>query len=114
MKIKLLAFLIALLFASGTSFAATLTLNWTDNSTNEDGFKVERKTGQAGTFAEVGQTAADVTTFADTIADAETYCYRVSAFNAAGNSPPSNEACATTLTTPAVPGTVTIVITITP
>ena len=39
-------------------------LTWKDNSTNETGFKIERKT-DSGNFAEIGSTAADVTTFSD-------------------------------------------------
>ena len=35
------------------SDAAQLTLSWTDNSTNEDGFKIERKSDSTGTFAEI-------------------------------------------------------------
>jgi FtsP/CotA-like multicopper oxidase with cupredoxin domain len=65
-------------------------LNWTDNSNNEDGFRIERATG-AGAFAAVGTVAAGVRTFNDgTVALNTTYSYRVIAFNAAGDSNPSN------------------------
>jgi len=103
-----------LLIASSLFAAATMTLTWIDNSNNEDGFKIERKTGQSGAFAEIAQTAADVATYADTVSDNQTYCYRLKAFNAAGDSPYSNEACGTALQTPIAPGTVTITITVTP
>ena len=33
--------------------AAQLTLGWTDNSNNEDGFRIERKTGTAGTYVPI-------------------------------------------------------------
>ena len=92
------------------SEADQLTLTWTDNSTNESGFAVERATGQAGTFAQVGTVAAKVTSYTDsTVASATTYCYRVRAFNNAGTSPYSNQACGTaaapspTATTPPAP-----------
>ena len=79
------------------SNAAQLTLTWTDNSTNEDGFAIERKTGSTGTFAQIGTVGPNVTSYTDTGAtSAITYCYRVAAFNAAGNSAYSSEACGTT------------------
>lgn len=68
--------------ASGTR----VDLGWTDNSTNETGFKVERCSGAGCTnFAQIGtNTAANITTFADTVGlTASTqYSYRVAAFNA--------------------------------
>ncbi|MCS6927827.1 MAG: fibronectin type III domain-containing protein, partial [Candidatus Binatia bacterium] len=87
-------------FASvGNSFAAAaqLTLNWRDNSTNESGFAVERKTGTAGAFAEIVRTAANVVSYTDAnLAAGTTYCYRVRAFNATQHSAYSNESCGTT------------------
>lgn len=81
--------------------AQELRLTWQDNSNNEVGFKVERKLGVAGTFAEITQPTINVTTYTDTgLAFATSYCYRVRAFNAAGNSGYSNEACATTTANP--------------
>ena len=41
-----------------------LDLTWKDNSTNETGYKIERKT-DSGVFAEIGSTATDITTFSD-------------------------------------------------
>lgn len=69
-----------------------INLTWTDNSTNETGFKVERKTG-IGTYSAIGTTATDVTTFSDTgLTPGSTYTYRIYSFNAGGNSPTySNE-----------------------
>ena len=64
-----------------------INLTWTDNSTNETGFKIERKTG-TGTYAIVGTTATDITTFNDTgLTPSTTYTYRVYSYNAGGNSP---------------------------
>lgn len=95
----LLAF-IFLAFASPL-WAATqdlrLTTNWTDNSNNEDGFKVELKIG-AGAYAVVNTTAPNVTTFnLDVLGDVGnvTYCMRQIAFNTAGDAAPSAEACQT-------------------
>jgi subtilase family protein/fibronectin type III domain protein len=77
-------------------------LNWTDNSANEDGFRVERCAGAGCTpVASIGQTGANVVTFSDTSVTASTsYTYQVRAFNAGGTSDPSNTQ---TVTTPAAP-----------
>lgn len=84
-----------------------INLSWTDNSTNETGFKIERKTG-SGTYAVVGTTATDVSTFNDTGLNASTtYTYRVYSYNAGGNSQTfSNEISLTTfqIIVPGVPG----------
>ncbi len=87
-----------------TAFSSTqINLSWTDNSTNETGFKIERKTGSGGTYAEIATVGADVTAFSDTGLTATTaYFYRVRATNATGDSAYSNEASATTLTNPPV------------
>ena len=74
-----------------------ISLTWTDNSDNEDGFKIERKTG-TGSFTEIAQLAANSTNFTDIGLDTSTtYKYRVRAHNAGGDSAYSNEASATTL-----------------
>jgi List-Bact-rpt repeat protein len=78
-------------------FAAQLTLGWTDNSTSEDGFNIERRPGSSMTFAQIATVGPNVTTYTDgALPDATTYCYRVQAFNTAGSSGYSNEQCATT------------------
>ena len=76
-------------------------LAWTDNSNNEDGFKIERKEGTSGTYTQVATTSANVYAYADTgLQFGKVYCYRVRAYNSAGNSGYSSEKCATTLSTP--------------
>jgi len=104
MKTKLILFL---LLVPVVVFAAELTLNWNDNSTNENGFLIER--GLDGTnFVTVADTPADVTTYKDTGLDPSTeYFYRVRAYNDFGNSGYSNIASATTPaigTPPGAPG----------
>ena len=49
-----------------TSDAAQLTLTWVDNSGGESAFSIERKTGTAGTYAEIGQQSAGVVSYVDT------------------------------------------------
>ncbi len=87
---------------SATSISSTqINLSWTDNATNETGFKIERKTGSGGTYAQIATTGADVTTYSDTgLTEGTTYFYRVRATNAVGDSAYSVEASATTGTTP--------------
>jgi Divergent InlB B-repeat domain len=81
----------------GLADAAELSLMWSDNSDNEDGFTIERKVGTSGTYSEIATTGPDVASYVDsTVTNGSTYCYRVSAFNAVGESAYSNEACGTT------------------
>ncbi len=86
------------LTASAVS-VSQIDLAWADNADNEDGVKIERCTGTGCTdFAQITTVASNVTTHSDTGLTADTtYCYRVRAFNAGGDSDYSNVACATTL-----------------
>jgi Divergent InlB B-repeat domain len=78
--------------------AAQLTLSWNDASDNEDGFGIERRPGTSGTFARVASVSSNVSTYTDlSLTSSTTYCYRVFAFNTAGNSAYTNEICGTTL-----------------
>jgi hypothetical protein len=83
---------------------AQINLTWTDNSANEDGFRIERKAGIAGTYSEIDTVGANVTNYNDTdpvLSEATTYYYRIKAYNAQGDSMYSSEVNATTL--PAAP-----------
>jgi hypothetical protein len=98
---RYLSLLILCLFLVGLAWSGTaeaqLTLQWTDNSDNENGFKIERKTGAGGTFQQIATTGPNATSFPDTVlASGTTYCYRIRAFNTAGDSAYTNEACGTT------------------
>jgi vibriolysin len=71
-------------------------LSWTDASSNETGFKIERRIGFSGAFTEIATVGANVTTFSNTgLTPLTSYCYRVRSFNVNGNSSSSNEACVT-------------------
>ena len=91
---------VSTLSAAGTERlepAARLTLTWMDNAGGAANFIIERKTGAGagGTYASIARTSTGVTTYVDTTVTAGmTYCYRVKAFNASGESGYSNEACA--------------------
>jgi hypothetical protein len=75
-------------------------LSWTDQSTNEEFFTLERKTG-AGAYAKVDDVYTDLNYFYDAHLKPSTqYTYRVRAQNRVGGSAYSNEV---TITTPAAP-----------
>lgn len=66
---------------------SAIKLEWTDNSTTETGFKIERKL-VSGVYAAIGQTSENITTYTDTgLTTGTSYSYRVFAFNDGGNSP---------------------------
>ncbi|HEX8253140.1 MAG TPA: fibronectin type III domain-containing protein, partial [Thermoanaerobaculia bacterium] len=76
----------------------SVTLRWNDNSSDEDGFRIERCSGTACTnFTQVAETAVNTTTYTDgNLSSSTLYRYRVVAYNTAGASSPSNVAESTT------------------
>lgn len=76
-----------------------ITLQWLDNSDNEDGFIVERKVAPAAAFSNLATLGSNVTAFTDTgLTQNTVYGYRVAALNQKGISNYSNEAATTTQT----------------
>jgi hypothetical protein len=70
-----------------------LTATWIDNS-RAGCFSVERRIGKTGKFEAIGVTG--ISSYTDTTVDsANTYCYRVRAFDASSYSGYSNVSCAT-------------------
>ncbi|NQT27503.1 glycoside hydrolase family 9 protein [candidate division KSB1 bacterium] len=78
------------------SSSSQMDLSWTDNATDEDGFKIERKTINASDWSEIAEVGVDETIYSDTdLSMGMTYYYRVYAFNIDGISDYSNEAYGT-------------------
>ncbi len=69
-----------------------ITLNWTNNATNQTGFIVQRSTNHGATFVDLpNPTTANVTTYNDpSIVRGATYTYRVQAFNQYMRSAPTD------------------------
>lgn len=68
-------------------------LTWTDNSTDETGFYIERKIGAAGNFTQLTTAAANAVSYTNTtgLTADTTYYYRMRSYNASGSSSYSNE-----------------------
>src|SRR5439155_3569047 len=95
--------------AASAASSTQINLTWTD-ATGETAYRIERSIDNL-TFAPIGTTTADVTSYADTTAlSATQYYYRVIASNSTGDSPTSNVAAVTTpQIAPAAPGNLTAV-----
>ncbi|MFT7554121.1 MAG: hypothetical protein ACI9LO_000433, partial [Planctomycetota bacterium] len=90
--------------ATATS-SSSISLNWTDNSSNETNFVVQRSTTSGSGFAIIATLGVNVTSYADTtsLSASSTYYYQVYATNGTGGSDYSNEAFATTNPSPTTP-----------
>jgi hypothetical protein len=87
--------LIGIAWAQSPAVAASISLSWADMSSNEDGFRIERK-ASGGNYAQIATVGANVKSYTDSgVTAGVSYCYLVKAFNSAGASAPSNSACAT-------------------
>ena len=71
-------------------------LGWTDTSSNEDSFRIERRIGTS-TFSHLATTTADTISYLNIgLTASTTYVYRVKAYNAIGYSAYSNMSTTTT------------------
>jgi len=78
--------LIAVWLYAQAAAGFTPVLTWTDASTNEDGFRIERGPAAAGPFSVVGTVGPNVTSFRDQMIAAGTLaCWQVFAYNAIGD-----------------------------
>jgi hypothetical protein len=74
-----------------------ISLTWIDNSDNEDGFKIERKTGIGGVWIQIATVGAGTASYSDTdVVLPNAYYYRIRAYNGSGDSGYSTAATATT------------------
>jgi fibronectin type 3 domain-containing protein len=76
-----------------TAISSTqVNLAWSDNSSNENGFQIERSTN-GNLYTQIATVGSNVSTFSNTgLSGNKKYFYRVRAFNAVGTSAYSNEA----------------------
>jgi PKD repeat protein len=65
---------------SASGGKGSVVLNWNDNSSNEEGFYIERAPQGSASFQQVGQVGANVRTFSQNLARGN-YTFRVRAFN---------------------------------
>lgn len=77
---------------SSTFASGTVTLSWTNNATDQTGYKVAKKTTLTGAYSDVG--TPTTATYSETLTTG-TYWYRVRATNANGDSLGSNEVAVT-------------------
>ena len=83
---------------AGAPTPSVVNLQWVDNSSNEQGFRIRRRTGNSELWAVIATVNPNVTSFQDLRVFPETtYFYSVTAFNTAGESGASNEARVTTI-----------------
>jgi neutral ceramidase len=89
-------------FIAEATSSASVSLTWTDQSTHEDGFSIERLNATAlSDFEEIATVAFDEVSFEDVKLAASTkYIYRIRAYNSAGYSGYSNSEDVTTLDPP--------------
>jgi hypothetical protein len=108
-RILLALCLVGAVVATPAAEAAHLALAWDDTSVNEIGFIVERRSSTQATFVAVATLPADTTAYLDqNLPAGSSYCYRVSAYNGAGMSGYTNDACGTAWATSAVPLSVSL------
>jgi hypothetical protein len=71
---------------AATAGNQSVSLTWTDNSTNESGFKIQRSTDNSS-WSTIQTTAADATSYNDTgLTGFQIYYYRIAGTNAGGDS----------------------------
>lgn len=88
--------------AATAASSSQINLTWGDTNAAETGYEVWRKTGAGGTYALVGTTAANATSYPSTgLAASTTYYYKVRATDGSSTSAYSAEVSATTPAAPA-------------
>ncbi len=102
-------------FVSSTPISTTrIDLMWTDNASNEDGFRLERKTGAGGTYTQIADLPANTVQYQSTgLTPSTTYYFRLVAYNNGGASA-STETNTTTLAPDLIPPASPVSATISP
>jgi len=86
-----------------SSSPLSVTISWADNSSNEAGFRIERRTATGG-YQVVASLIANATSYVDTNVSGNTqYFYRVIAYTFQANAPASNEKSVILETAPNAP-----------
>lgn len=87
--------------ASAASPTSSIALSWSDNASNESGYRIERS-GDGANYAQIAQLSSGATSYADSgLSSGSTFYYRVYAYNSGGSSAYSNVASAQTSAAPA-------------
>jgi hypothetical protein len=85
---------LAAMLAPCATDAGQLQLTWIDTSGGVASFRIERKDSVTATYSDLALEGPGATAFTDsTVVAGTSYCYRVQAYDDAGVSPYSNEAC---------------------
>jgi len=88
--------------------SSSIRLDWTDSSTSEQGFRIERSLDAGVTWAQVAQIPSNSVTWTlSNLTPATSYSFRVRGFDGAVNGPYSNTATASTPAAPAAPTSLT-------
>jgi hypothetical protein len=85
--------------------SSSASISWADNSSNEDGFRIESANAIGGPWTQVATAPANATTISQAVVAEHVACFHVIAFNATGPSSPSAADCATS---PAAPTKLTL------
>ena len=92
---------------TGSIVNSSVRLNWNDNSTNEVGFKIERKTAN-GNYSVIGTVSSNIITYDDNnISTGQSYTYRICSYNSSGNSTTYSNEFTITIPLPVVLPTLT-------
>jgi len=78
--------------STNTTTPFNIDLAWIDNSTDESGFMITRKTTLSGEYIAITTAASNAVTYTDTVTQAGDYWYRIHATSDVGNSIGSNVA----------------------
>ena len=84
-------------------YGTAVSVSWTDNSGNEEGFRVERGSSNAGPWEIIASTGVNETYFSEGISAGLEVCYRITAYNGRGESSLSSPGTSDCTTLPLAP-----------